>query len=145
MSYQKTTWAVNDLITAEKMNKIEDELEKDNFQQPLLITFGDIITDNDNGNWHCNSTITAQEVINIFNTGRVILVKVPLLDTSNSGNNSFLILQIKAIHNLQYNLIGFGEPQWIICFYGDEWSDNILFANSLNDNLKFGDYRPRVY
>ena len=142
MSYQKTTWAVNDLITAEKMNKIEDELEKDNFQQPLLITFGDVIIDNNDGNWHCNSTITAQEVINIFNTGRVILVRVPLLDISNSSNNSFFILQIKYIYNLQYNFFDNPELQWIICFYGDEWSDNILFANSLNDNLKFGNYMP---
>lgn len=76
MSYEPTVWAANDVITAAKMNKIEQGIENSSDGGSLIVNVIDESATN-GGTRGSNNSIyrfdkTAGEVINAINSGMVI-------------------------------------------------------------------------
>lgn len=78
MSYTKTKWITNDLITAEKLNKIEEGLEQAESNSPLIVT----VTFNSNYVNDMNDTTvgigdkTYSEVISAIDNNQPVIAKI---------------------------------------------------------------------
>ena len=91
MSYNKTTWANGDVITAEKLNNIESGVEEAN--SPLVVNF----------TWDSEEQVgrtdkTFGEIRTALENGRLVGIK-NMTDDSNGLSVSFYI-----IHGITYNV-----------------------------------------
>lgn len=120
MSYTKTKWVTNDLITAEKLNKIEEGLEQAESNSPLIVT----VTFNSNYVNDMNDTTvgigdkTYSEVISAIDNNQPVIAKIAK--------------QITAINNGQQDKINEFKLDYayrLILNYETFEEDDILYYN----------------
>ena len=114
MSYTKTKWVTNDLITAEKLNKIEEGLEQAESNSPLIVTF--TVNNNISNDYLAIGDKTFNEIDAALQNFQQVIMKIPaeifFRDSNNLENlklnyGYFLVKTISITYDYLYEVIAF--------------------------------------
>lgn len=120
MAYKKHTWETNQVITASKMNNIEEGIEAANNNAGVTMVTGTLtLTDQQLENLQNTSSAidldkTLEEIINSYEEGKILIARVIINGTM--GNLTYLYKQIfLPLAGIQF--LRSGEQQTVIVKY----------------------------
>ena len=139
MAYTKTTWQDGDIITSEKLNKIEQGIYNTSSNG----------SENDNGSiFYIDATmdanrtmslvknVTGQQILDAINSGKFVIMKV--VPSFLQDNFSFVIYSlVGSVFNSENGNYNFGFIEFTsgisIILTASSLSENLIFENNGND------------
>lgn len=99
MSYNKTTWTDGDVITAEKLNNIENGIVNIE-SEGVPIAIVDVVAAVDAGDYDAQSDATYEQLTSLFNEGKIVIAKV----TTTSNTIEYAIMMFQAEYGIYAKL-----------------------------------------
>ncbi len=76
MAYEKQTWVNGDVITAERLNHIEDGIT-----DACSVFVADVKAVQGNDSWTCETDTTYEDIENAYNRGKVVFIRLTVAPT----------------------------------------------------------------
>ena len=113
MSYTKQTWVTGDIITANKMNHMEDGIAGAGGATPLIVQYGEIV-----GSTQYLDT-TFGDIMTAYEAGRPVIFKVNML---NDDPNEYQEYMLGSCSDASYSSQDTGDNRW--------WVGQVDFGNT---------------
>ena len=99
MAYTPTEWKNGDVITAEKLNNIENGIVNIE-SEGVPIAIVDVVAAVDAGDYDAQSDATYEQLTSLFNEGKIVIAKV----TTTSNTIEYAIMALQAEYGIYAKL-----------------------------------------